>query len=38
MAALLELADELCADATFTLETMEPENDVHWLLDNGLLK
>jgi len=37
MAALLHHAAELCPEATFTLEITEPEADLRWLQDQGLL-
>ena len=33
MLELLTMAEELCPDATFTLELMEAEASVHWLLE-----
>ena len=38
MADLLRRAEQLCPEATFTLELMEDEPSVKWLADNGLLK
>ena len=38
MTDFLRHADELCPNATFTLELMEDESSVKWLADNGILK
>ena len=36
MKEFLERADELCPDATFTLELLEAEPSVRWMAENGL--
>ena len=38
MERLLNLASRLCPDATFTLELMESESSIRWLLDQGILE
>ena len=38
MADLLRRAEQLCPDATFTLELMEDGPSVAWLADNGLME
>ena len=38
MKMLLELADGLCPDATYSLEVIESEASVKWLEESGLLK
>lgn len=38
MEAVLQLAGELCPDATFTLETMRAQPSVDWLFSHGLLQ
>lgn len=38
MNELLQLADELCPDATYSLEVIESEGSVKWLEESGLLR
>ena len=38
MKMLLQLTDELCPEATYSLEVVESEDSVKWLEESGLLK
>ena len=37
MKALLELAEEVCPDATYTIECVDAEPSVKWLIEEGLI-